>query len=310
MLCLAALSIATCVLGVNPYLERGRKLYDHVRYEEAEAQLRLAKESPSSTPEEKQEALDLLARSVVAQGKFSEASQLYRELLASNPNAPDPKDVSPKISEVFLQAKRRLFAKNFVRLNPLPAAPATLEVEVVDPWRSVDSVTLFEADEGATFAGRPLPQSGHRVAASISFSGKVSRRWYLEARNAEGKRLATLGTAEEPNWLRATPAQVQLPAPAAPAHSGEVTRAGPAEPPSRWPAWVLTATSLAAAGVGAALLVSAQGDYHASESALFASDSRASYTRYRQKSTAGAVCLGGAALSAGGAGLLFWRSNE
>ena len=60
----------TLALAVNPHLDEGRKLYEQLKYPEAEARLKVALQSPTNTPEEVVQISDLLARALIAQGFY------------------------------------------------------------------------------------------------------------------------------------------------------------------------------------------------------------------------------------------------
>src|SRR5258705_13647266 len=111
------------VLAVNPHLDEGRRLYEQLKYPEAEARLKVAELSPTNTPEERAQIADLLARSLIAQGRAADAERTWAELLAKQPHAPDPAGASPKIRDVFQRAKKSVYPEGFVRLGRGPAAP-------------------------------------------------------------------------------------------------------------------------------------------------------------------------------------------
>src|SRR4051812_14756911 len=79
MFSLSQLALVSLVAGTNPYLDSGRELYRSVRFKDAEAQLQLARRVPTSTRDERREALDLLARAIAAQGRLEDAEAVYAE---------------------------------------------------------------------------------------------------------------------------------------------------------------------------------------------------------------------------------------
>lgn len=68
-----AVQVVAVVVGANPHLDEGRKLFRGLYYQEAEVPLRRACRVPTSTPQETLEAFDLLARTLAAQGRLDEA---------------------------------------------------------------------------------------------------------------------------------------------------------------------------------------------------------------------------------------------
>src|SRR5437016_3069698 len=116
MLLLPLAALTALASGVNPYLAEARDFYAQLLYAKAEARLKLAREVPNSTPEERREVYDLLARSQVALGRTADAEASYSELLAVDPDAPPP-EASPKIRDLFRRAKERTYPPRFVRLS-------------------------------------------------------------------------------------------------------------------------------------------------------------------------------------------------
>src|SRR4051794_33540451 len=117
----SASALLTLLLTVNPYLEEGRRLYEGLHYQDAEPRLELAAKSPLSTPEERLEIYDLLARCRIAQGKLEAAEHAYAGLLQEQPNAHTPINASPRVRAAFDRAKKALYAPDFVALTQLPA---------------------------------------------------------------------------------------------------------------------------------------------------------------------------------------------
>src|SRR5678816_2479598 len=105
------------MLAVNPHLEEGRRLYEQLKYPDAQARLEIAAQSPTNTPEEQAQIADLLARSLIAQGRSADAERVWAELLAKQPHASDPAGASPKIRDVFTRAKKSVYPPGFVKLE-------------------------------------------------------------------------------------------------------------------------------------------------------------------------------------------------
>ncbi|MBX7097110.1 MAG: hypothetical protein K1X89_05325, partial [Myxococcaceae bacterium] len=212
----------TALLGASADFDEGAKLYDAMQFRAAEARLRLAREQAVSDGE-KVPVLDLLARTLVAQGRVKEAEDVYAELLALAPHASPPADVSPKIADAFQRAKVRLYPKDFVRLLAKHDA-----VTLVDPWRSCESVAVTAADGAlSTLPASPgvavtLPAGARSVRALAG--PRVLASVELTSSDAPARAEAPLPSATPP----AGPA-AELVAPAV------------APDPSRWPACTLTA---------------------------------------------------------------------
>jgi hypothetical protein len=210
--------IAILILGTNPYLEEGRRLYSGMHYLDAEAQLRLAKDVPTSTPEERRAALELLARCQAAQGHLEDAQGTFSELLAADPSAPAPGHAAPKIQEAFRRAKERLYPPGFVQLRRVPSVAGRIELELVDPWAQVERVALEDVTRPDAPTELPTHPDLRRVSAELDAAPGAERHVYAEARAADGHVLAHLGTAEEP-------LKVQVAAAEEPAHPALVSPA-------------------------------------------------------------------------------------
>lgn len=299
--CLLALS-----LGANPYLDEGRKLYDQVRYRDAEAKLQLAREAPGSTDAERRETFDLLAKAVAAQGRLDEAERVYAELLTWDPHAAAPEAASPKIRDLFKRAKERVYPRGFVKLNQLPAAAGRVDAEVIDPWTLVASVELAEAtSKEGPFARQPLEVKSHRVSAELAPpSADAALFWFVEARSKEGKVVSSLGTVSAPNVRPALVVADNTRTSAVP--EGAVATSQEQAPP-RWVAYSLVGASAVLFVTSGVLLYAADQDYQAAGRARFASDTAVLDRRYEQKDLAAKLVLGGAIAAGVSATVLFWR---
>lgn len=313
MLSLALLGLLSSGLAANPYLDEGRRLYSAVRYKQAEEKLRLATQVPTSTPAEKREAFDLLARTLAAQGRMDEGELVYAELLRMDPYVPSPEDAAPKIAALFLRAKKRIYPGQFVLLRELPSSPGQVEVAVTDPWGIVAQVTLYRWSEEESFQAQELSVDDHRARAQLNETGVGgSHTWYLEASGKGGEILASLGTAEQPRVsatespaprLRVPTEQPKSELAVVPPKGGEVEAPGP----PRYVAWGLLALAVASAGAGTYLFVASENDYQTAGNAAFGSDTAALDRRYREGGTAARLLWGASALSGGVAGALLWR---
>lgn len=259
-------------LGANVDLDEGRMLHDSMQFRAAEARLRLARQQAQS-PAERNEAIDLLARTLAAQGRLKDAEDLYSELLALDPHVEAPKDVAPKISDAFNRARESLYPKDFVRL--LSSSPG--KVTLVDPWRKV----------ARTSTGVVLTPGVETAVDAPS----------IEVFDAQNKRLAaiTLAVADRPVETKLTPPVVE-PAPMVNSEPASV---------SRVPEWTLAATAVVSIAVGVGLAVSASSDSRAAGAAYWGSDTRALGERAQSKAIASNVLIG-AGLAAGASAGLMW----
>ncbi len=285
------------VLAANPYLDEGQKLFEGLRYPEAEARLKTARQVPTSTPEERRRVYDLLARSVAAQGRMGETEGLYAELLAKDPDAPPPQGVSPKIREAYTRAKERVYPPPYAQLTLLPAAPGRLELSLVDPWQEVTRVVLATSEGTSPFVETALPPRGRQYESALPHA-PAGLRYYVEARSAQGKVLASLGTQAAPlRAAQAGPAAAVTLTPEQPAPAG----------PARWPAWVVGGATVAALATGVAMAVSASSDDARAHTSTEARDARALSASAQGKAVAANILVGAAIVGGAGTALLVWR---
>jgi hypothetical protein len=133
----AALGLAlTLILGVSAQasaqsrLEEARALYSEQRFAEALAVLRVAREAPSSSHEEKLGILVLLASCQVAEGLRDEAESSFAELLSLDPSWAPERGTSPKILDVWEAARARV-------PSPPEAPPQAPKVKTAAPAAAV-----------------------------------------------------------------------------------------------------------------------------------------------------------------------------
>lgn len=293
------LSVVALLLTVNPHLDEGRALYERLKYPEAEARLKVAATAPENTPAEQAEILDLLARSMLAQGRPADAERTYAELVAAQPHVADP-NASPKVKAAFLRAKRSVYPEGFVRLSRRPAAPGELVIELVDPWRAVRAVVL-EQKRGAATTTVELKAVVTRYSATIELAPGERVECVVRAKDQVGKQLASLGEEGETIVFQKLAAQPvdELPAPivTAPVDTG----------PARWPAIVIGSVAVLALAVGVGLAISAALDSGQVTPSTSALETRTLDARARDKALAANFAIGGGVAAGVVAGVLIWR---
>src|SRR5258708_8729671 len=154
--------------SANPFLGEGKRLYDAMLYEKATAQLRLAADAPASTREERRQAVDLLARSLAAQGLIDQSEREYAHLLERDPLAPAPASASPRIRAAFRRAKLGLFPESFVRLTPVAVTAASVEADLLDPWQKVHALSLSSSVGEGPFTRSPMEVKEGRPTRPLS----------------------------------------------------------------------------------------------------------------------------------------------
>lgn len=238
----------------NPYLVNARSLFASQRFVEARSQLEIALEVPSMDSSQKLEALDLLGRCQIAEGKRALAEDSFARLLAIDPHWELDRGASPKVLGVFDAAKSRLFPLDFVSLSPLLAPPMQLRAAVVDPWKRIARVWLMSQENGQkSWREQELLLVEHVVAFDFG-PAPLAERWYLEARDTTGAPVARLGSPDQPFTLavhssvpeEAVVARAATPASAPPSSASRARTTS---------AWVVAAVALAAVVGGAVLQV-------------------------------------------------------
>ncbi|NMO15751.1 hypothetical protein HPC49_03330 [Pyxidicoccus fallax] len=293
------------VAPANPYLEQARTRYEALDFAQTLELLQLAEQVPSNTRAQLLDILELKARCELAEGRRAEAEASYTRMLALDPRAELPSDLSPKILEAFHAVKARLFPADYVALKQLPSAEGLVRVEVVDPWRRVEAVVLHS--RGPRDADwrqlRAVPEAGLCVF-QLPGDGAGPVRWYVEARGQEGQGVTRLGAPDAPRvWDRGGVVAEPLVSSAPP--PGAV----PSEPPRvrGTLGWVALGVAVAAGVGGTWLQVRSSESHDAAERAEWAGDARRHSERARsQAGWARALFVGGGAAALGGGYLLTW----
>jgi len=293
-----ALLLVFLTQAPNPYLEQGRSLARALQFAEAIEQLKVARKVPGLERGQRLEVLELLAKCQVAEGHREEAEDAYTELLGLEPAFELDPQTSPKMQQLFVAVKHRLYPEPWLKLLPQPAGPGEALVKVVDPYhRFAALVFQVRHDDG--------PWESHNVAVD----GAVGRLpldvepghtldWYAEARDASGAAVASWGTAAEPQHVVGTgsvgPVLVQTGTPRL----------------QRAPAWIAVAVAVAAAGAGAAFQVLSRDEARAAHDRTkppgdFSDTARAAQSRAFTDAAVATGCFIGAGVAAGTGVVLF-----
>lgn len=236
--------------AANPYLDGARVLARELKFAEAIAQLRVARQVPDLDPAQRIEVLELLAKCHVAEGNRPDAEAAFTELLALEPERElDRETTSPKILAVFDQVKRRLFPEERVSLVEENAPFGRVRARIVDPFRRVSAAQVVVRRGEGPWEERPLTLDGRALDVPTPLATTEAVSWFLQLKSATGEVLATLATAEAPRVVE--PASLATPRPGVPAVE-------PSPPPTKVAGVVATVAAFAAVGVGTALQLSSQ----------------------------------------------------
>lgn len=183
-------------------LERGRALAEELRFAEAVEALEAARKEPLAKPE-RVEALQLLAKCLVAQGLRPRAEQIYTELLSVEPATRLPADTSPKLQEVFDAVKARVYPPGYFALEPLPGPSTSVRLRVIDPYVQLLQLELVTREGPDGEWHRRALRLVDGAASEALAPGAHGLDWYVEALTEESRLLASVGTAEQPRRVLA-----------------------------------------------------------------------------------------------------------
>jgi hypothetical protein len=298
------LSLVSALLGANPFLEEGKQFYRDMFYPQAADRLRVAVDAPNITREERREAVDLLARSLAALGHLDEAEHEYARLLEKDSNAPAPAHAAPKIRQAFLKAKERLYPHDFVQLTLVAVTPASIEINMVDPWQAVHDIDVFQARPGEPFAQLEVSVDGTGRVTGRLDTRRQPVRYYARAVGVEGRVLASLGTEKTPLSYGTAPEVRVDPGPeagglVASPGAGASTRAG-------WPVWTLAGSATVAAVASGGLAAWSSSDYQSAATTPVGTTRKSLDDSSRSKAI-GAYVAGGVALAAALGAVLVWK---
>lgn len=237
--------------AANPYLDEARQLARELKFSDAIGRLRVARQVADLDRTQRMEVLELLAKCHVAEGNKPEAEGAFSELLSLEPEHElDRESTSPKILTVFDDVKRQLFPDQRVTLIEEAAPPGRFRVRVVDPFKRVSAVLLMVRTGEGPWEENPVTLEGRRLDVATPLAPTLTVSWYLQANDAAGAMLATIGSPEAPRVTEAAPRPITSP-----------TSRAPDEPlaPTKVASAVTAVVALIAVGVGTGLQLSAQG---------------------------------------------------
>lgn len=243
----------------HPDLDEGRVAFSAMKYRASVAPLTRVTQDAAAAEAEVQEALTLLARAHLALKAPEAAQGAFEALLRRAPMTEEPAG-SPALRAAFQRAKTAVFPPGTVRLVRRASGEDTLLVEVVNPWRATLVATWQQVEP--TVSSRELVLDGGQLLTALA-PGVAG---YLEL-TKEGQVVAALGSRAEP--LRGPPAPVVADAPkteVAPVLTPAAVTPAPVLTPPPAPAppqlgrriagWTLIGAGVAAAAVGAGVIVS------------------------------------------------------
>jgi hypothetical protein len=172
----------------NSFLVEGRRLVQELRFSEAVVKLELARRAPTQELNEQLEILDLLGRSLIAEGQSKRAREAYEELLRLAPSFMLEPGAPPKIGEVFLAAKKALYPSDFVELGVDRSKPLNPRFKLKDPWNVVSTLQLAHFDAEKTV----WIETDYAIPFTQLPEVPRDAAWKLSARSSRGVALARL----------------------------------------------------------------------------------------------------------------------
>lgn len=152
------------------------------------------------SPAELNAIRELLAYCQVAEGRKEDAETTYRALLEDAPATELSRESSsPKVLEIFRATKAKMYPKDYVRIQELPASAGLVKLVLIDPWSQIHTVTLFERHNHGTWLARDL-DTDSQLSFSLQPRAGGQVEWYVEARS-EAKIVARVGSAEAPHII-------------------------------------------------------------------------------------------------------------
>lgn len=160
--------------GENSNIQRGQEYYEQSRFDEAIGLLKDLVDRGALQGDDLLHARELLARSYVKKGYPVQGKEMFKSILASNPQwRPDPIRVPPDETAVFEQALKEFNGENGGGTPPVPGQGGTPPASSPPPPASTPPASTPPAAARPTPASTMVPSSGGK-------SGKSSKKvWYI-----------------------------------------------------------------------------------------------------------------------------------
>jgi hypothetical protein len=186
-------------------LERARASYEELRYDEASALLEAALDGGELDALQRREALLLAGIVEVIRGEDERASARFRELLEEAPDVTLPSGLSPKITRVFDEVRRRLEAERAQRepRDPAPTnaadgdAPQDLVAASAQPAEAASPSSagaVSEAEDDGLSSIALGVAAGAAVAAAVVVASAGALLFFARGQPPE----SSLGTMQLP----------------------------------------------------------------------------------------------------------------
>jgi hypothetical protein len=161
------LASPTVAAAANRYLVEAQQAYANLEYDKVLPLLKRAERSPS-TAEERRDIFVLMAHIHAAYDRSAEATAAFVAALKEDPAYQPPAEASPKIVELFTQAKTQLAGAPPVAVSAAPTPPATMSATPAEPVAAQPEPT----------ASGPIPATTPVTTAEAGAT-PIWQRWWL-----------------------------------------------------------------------------------------------------------------------------------
>ncbi len=183
-------------------LVEARELVQKLQFSQAIGILEPVTRKKALSSDELRLVRELLAYCQVAEGRRAAAELTYRSLLEADAAFELSRDsASPKVLEIFLTTKSKMFPADYVRVIEQPTSAGRISFSVVDPWKQVQRIILFERADHGDWRQRPLIARANQYVEEMVPGTARELEWYVELESANGV-LAQIATREKPRIVR------------------------------------------------------------------------------------------------------------
>lgn len=185
----------------------GIAAYDDLEYEQAIARLRPALARKTADKKARLAGYRYLGLSLVALGRTGEARDAFRQLLEIDRGYELPRGENPTALKLLEQVRLDMPAQVLLRHTASPApgradSPLSVAIEVVDESRVVSGITVHYRVRGkrsfGTIQATAVGDGGYSATIPGTFVASPAIEYYVVARGADGRLLASASSAESP----------------------------------------------------------------------------------------------------------------
>lgn len=209
------LAVMSVLTAVPPELTSAETAMSKYKYSEALVLLKKAKLTKNLDRVSRLRILELQGIAYGQQRQGAQSVSAFSELLTLNPSHRLSRDLAPRVTTPFLEAKQAVAEGGPLELSARPpdfvgSRVSGLSVEISKDRLKLAQTVLFHVNEGTTFRDRRVALRGGKASISVD-ADKVS--WWAELLGDNGAQLALLGSEAEPLSALPPPPLVDVPVP-------------------------------------------------------------------------------------------------